>query len=303
MFNEILVALDGTPEAETILPLAEKLARVSSAALILARVTTNYHVDAPVNIAARAELTRVAAQPHLADIPIRTTVLYGVPAEQIVEEARIARADLIMMATHGRGGVARTWLGSVTEEVLTHSPVPVLVLREGVAPPRTLRTIVVPFDGTPGSVAALAVAREFAKATGAEIALIQVIPPLPRWGEGWDISPDWEDKERARAQQTLDWLAESLANRGIAAIGYAHIGNVASTIVAATGDAGADLVIMGTRALTGPKRVLLGSVADAVMRTVGVPILLVRQTEATPAGVAVFDDGDEARPDRIVPVI
>lgn len=302
MFNKILVALDGTPEAATVLPLAEKLARVSSAALILARVTTNYHVDAPVNIAAREELTRVAARPDLAAVPIRTTVLYGEAAEQIIEEARISQADLIMMATHGRGGLARTWLGSVTEGVLAHSPVPVLVLREGVVPPQTLRTLLVPFDGTPGSVAALAVARELAKATGAEIALVQVIPALPRWGDGWDVEPAWEEEARSMAQQTLDWLAQSLAKHGIAAIGYAHIGNVASTIVAATRDAGADLVIMSTKALTGPKRVLLGSVADAVMRTVGVPILLVRQTEVTPTGVAVFDDGDEARPDRIIPV-
>jgi nucleotide-binding universal stress UspA family protein len=300
MFQKIVVTLDGTPEAATVLPLAAQLLPAQDAELILVRVTPNYHIDAPVNIAARAELARVAAAAPLAGKRVRTALLYGDVAEQIVEEARSADAALIAMATHGRGGLARVWLGSVTEQVLAHSPVPVLVLRAGANPPTALRTVLVPFDATPGSVAALAVAREIASATGARIALVQVIPPLPRWGEGWSIEPGWEEETRAAVQHTLDWLAQGLTARGITASGHAIVGAVEQTIVAAAREAAADLIVMGTHALTGPKRALLGSVADAIMQTAPIPVLLVRQTNGEPTTLsALIDDQEEARPDRI----
>lgn len=299
MFQKIVVTLDGTPEAATVLPLAEQLLPARDAEMILVRVTPNYHVDAPVNIAAREDLARVAADTGLADKRVRTALLYGDVAEQIVEEARSAGADLIAMATHGRGGLARAWLGSVTEQVLAHSPVPVLVLRAGATPPTALRTLLVPFDATPGSIAALAVAREIAAITGARLTLIQVIPPLPRWGDGWDIEPGWEEETRAAVQHTLDWLTQGLSARGVTASGRAVVGAVEKTIVAAARDEAADLIVMGTHALTGPKRALLGSVADAIMRSAPIPVLLVRHTKGDTTISALIDDQGQARPDII----
>lgn len=300
MFQKIVVALDGTPEAATILPLAAHLLPAQDTEMILVRVTPNYHIDAPVNIAARQELIRVGAEAGLAGKRVRTALLYGDVAEQIVEEARSADADMIAMATHGRGGLSRAWLGSVTEQVLAHSPVPVLVLRAGTAPPTALRNLLVPFDATPGSITALAVARELAAVTGAKLTLIQVIPPLPRWGDGWDIEPGWEAETRAAVQHTLDWLTQGLATQGVTASGHAVVGAVEKTLIAAARDATADLIVMGTQALTGPKRAVLGSVADAIVRSAPVPVLLVHHTKGEPTTLsALIDEQGEARPDVI----
>ncbi len=184
--------------------------------------------------------------------------------------------------------------------MLAHSPVPVLVLRAGATPPTALRTLLVPFDATPGSITALAVAREIATATGARLTLIQVIPPLPRWGDGWDIEPGWEEETRAAVQHTLDWLAQGLAARGVTASGRAVVGAVEKTIVAAARDDAADLIVMGTHALTGPKRALLGSVADAIVQRAPMPVVLVRHTKgATTTISTLIDDHEEARPDVI----
>lgn len=303
MFQKILATVDGTAESAAILPLAVQLLPGPESELILVRVTPNYHADAPVNIAAREDLKRVATSAALAGKQVRTALLYGDVAEQIVEEARTADAELIAMATHGRGGLVRAWLGSVTEQVLAKSPVPVLVLSANVTPPTALKTLLVPFDTAPGSIAALAVARRIALSTGARMALIQAIPPLPRWADGWEIAPGWEEEACAAAQRALDWLAKGLAEQGITASGRAIIGAVEATIIAAARDEAAELIVMGTHALTGPKRAVLGSVADAIMRTAPVPVLLVRHDQGSTPIDALIDDQNDARPDMIVQTV
>jgi nucleotide-binding universal stress UspA family protein len=277
MFTTILVALDGTPEGTTVLPVARALARARQAELLLVRVTATVLESAPENAAASQYFADVVRDYDLAELNVRGELRHGDVVEQLLAAASEANADLIAMATHGRSGVARAWFGSVTERVLAESPVPVLVLRADSEVHTDLKTVLIPVESSPGSATALAMVRELAGATNVRAILLQVVAPLPRWGAGVEISPGWEEEARTGAQQFVERLAARLREQSIAAEGMAVIGPVPETIGRVAREQHTDLIVMSTHALTGPRRALLGSVADAVVRTAGLPVLLIRQ--------------------------
>jgi nucleotide-binding universal stress UspA family protein len=300
MFTELLVPLDGTAEAAIAVRPALTLARATGARMRLVQVTERASGDRSADAAVAAELglERIAAEVAADGVAVDTEVRRGDAAEQIVAEARRAGADLVVMATHGRSGLGRAVIGSVAEAVLAHSPVPVLLLRPGGHRMTHLRTLLVPLDGTPGGAHALGVALGLARATGARIVLLEVQPPVPLTAYAGDpvvggaalsyVDPAWDEEARQAAQGYVDRMAERLRHAGVAAEGRAILGDVVATIEATGEDVAADLIVMSTHAHTGPARALLGSVADAVVRTSHRPVLLVRRSGAvrtTPARV------------------
>jgi nucleotide-binding universal stress UspA family protein len=212
-----------------------------------------------------------------ANLEVQTAVLVGDPDLAIAEGAESYEADLIAMTTHGRAGLARAVLGSVTSGVLHNSQLPVLVMRPEVKPSESIGTLLVPLDGSPGGALALGTARELARATGARVVLVRVVQPLVRFLRGKYIDPEWEEEHRAAAQADIDRLAAALQRAGINASAHAVVGDVAESIREQAKQSGAELIVMSTHGLTGPARGLLGSVADEVVRTAECPVLLVRQ--------------------------
>lgn len=83
-----------------------------------------------LHASAERELTSFAREVVGEEVKVETMARIGSPAAEIIEAANILPADLIVIATHGRGGLKRVWLGSVAEQVIRHSPCPVLVVRE-----------------------------------------------------------------------------------------------------------------------------------------------------------------------------
>src|SRR6266536_520409 len=129
MFAKLLVPLDGSPEAATALPAARTLAAALGASMRVVRVVP----DQAIVATAEAATNLRAVERELAGdgIVVSSSVAYGDPAEQIVAEAERYHADFIVMATHGRTGLSRAVLGSVADGVLTHSHVPVVLVRPG----------------------------------------------------------------------------------------------------------------------------------------------------------------------------
>lgn len=137
MYRKILVPLDGSPLAESILSQVSEVARMHGAKVLLLRV--GFALVFPGADPAEAQLEAVQeAESYIEGIRKRmeaegvsaeAAVRYGFPAEEIVTHARRGGADLIAMATHGRTGPARWVLGSVAEQVLRQSDVPVLLFR------------------------------------------------------------------------------------------------------------------------------------------------------------------------------
>jgi nucleotide-binding universal stress UspA family protein len=237
---------------------------------------------------AEHNLARVAAELRSGGaLPVETAVRHGDPAAQILAVAGTHDVDLVVMTTHGRSGLSRTVLGSVAQRVLAHCPVPVVLYRPGGKRVTAISTVLVPVDGSPGGALALSAAAPLARATGARLVLLQVAVPIltalastPEGGVPYDYDPAWDDDALAAAQQYVDDLATRLRAGGISAEGRAVQGKVVQIVDKTASEVDADLIVMSTHALTGPARAVLGSVADAVVRTGRHPVLLVKHETA-----------------------
>ncbi len=292
MFTKLLVPLDGTPQAAAALPLARAYAEATKADIVLLRAVPGRPGPAPDTDVqqARQYLAGVAHELAGAGPRVETVVATREPARAILEETRGRDVDLIVMTTHGRTGLGRAVLGSVAERVLERSPVPVSLLRPGGHRVTHIQTLLVPVDGTPGGAIALGAAVGLARASGAKIVLYEVVVPVPAYVYnslpgvtlGGFIDPQWDEEARESAQSYVDGLVERLRKVGLQAEGYARIGTVAETIVAAAEERNADAIVMSTHALTGPARTVLGSVADEVVRQARRPVLLIRREVPPP---------------------
>jgi nucleotide-binding universal stress UspA family protein len=281
MFRQIIVPLDGSATAATALPPARALAKQTGAELTLVRVVPPA-LGLVNRKAAAAELylQRIAAELAKGDLRVVTVVPEGdAPVEEIVETVRTRGADLVVMATHGRGGLHRVLMGSVAEQVLVNSPVPVLLVRPGGHRVSHVKTLLVPVDGTPGAALALGMAVPLAQATRAKLVLLQVVLPAKYYSavirNRIPLGPD--EEALAAAQSYVDDLTSRVERAGVATEGRALLGRISDTIVATAREVAADFIVMSTHGLTGPVRTLLGSTADEVAHAARCPVLLVRQ--------------------------
>lgn len=142
MYKRAVVALDGSPVAEAIIPFVTEIAGPLDMEVVLVRVNApimSAVIGEPgLPIMADVETSRIDAEEYLAPVAVefrkrgvsvRTQVRRGQPAEEIVLAARETGADLIAMTTHGRSGVGRLLFGSVAEAVLRESRLPVFLMR------------------------------------------------------------------------------------------------------------------------------------------------------------------------------
>jgi len=147
MFNRILVATDGSELSNKAVEKAIGLARLDQSELLVMTVVPSYATSyfegamsfSPDEVAAiekrwaddaHARLAAVSEQAQAAGVKAQTVVLNAsLVAEAIIQTAQKHQCDLIVMASHGRKGIQRMLLGSETQHVLTHSTLPVLVLR------------------------------------------------------------------------------------------------------------------------------------------------------------------------------
>jgi nucleotide-binding universal stress UspA family protein len=181
------------------------------------------------------------------------------------------------MGTHGRRGIKHLLLGSVAENVVRSVDIPVLTVRPGVGlagggPKRVL----VAHDVSDRSADAVRAAGVWADAFEAEITLLHVVEPVV-YPEFYAINVQSDDvttRLRDRATEALDDSAsEILGDRPVNTV--VLVGRAADTIVAEASPENFDLVIMGTRGLSGLEQLVLGSVAEAVLRRCPVPLLTV----------------------------
>jgi nucleotide-binding universal stress UspA family protein len=298
--RSVLVPLDGSPFAEQALPWAIAIARKARARLRLGLV---HQLPSPppldevsTRLYARIELMLKRSQrDHLHGIAARikaeqpvqvtTAMLQGAPASAIRDYIRDIGVDLVVMTTHGRGGVQRAWLGSVADQLVRSVEIPLLLIRpkEGVtaAIPR-VEQILVPLDGSRRAEAALPPALTVASVLGARLALIQAVLPVVIATDPPTTFPMGFDEEltalqRADAQDYLDGLAEQLTGLGVPASGAAVLGgSVFGTIEAAARVPGTGMVALATHGRGGLRRLVLGSVADKLVRGAEVPVLVTR---------------------------
>lgn len=298
MFERVMITLDGSKFAEAVLPLAAAIARACGASVLLTRAAPAglylgaEYASADGSLIASAEqyLAEVANRPVLDGLWVNTSVAGGAPADVIVNEAHRRGVDLVAMATHGRGGVARMTLGSVADEVLHSFAGSLLVVRPDV---RLLpmdgqpKRIVIPLDGSALAARAIDVAAELAKRIDAELVLTVVLGlPEPVVADDHRVIIHIDELiagDRLITEEYLSGLAGDLHRRGLRASWEIRLGEVTPEIRAVAQAVPGSMVVMTTHGRSGLDRILLGSIADEVVRSSNVPVLMRRPAEATPA--------------------
>jgi nucleotide-binding universal stress UspA family protein len=301
MFERILVPLDGSPRAELVLSQVGRILRREDAEILLLRV-----VDIPISIgrANMAPLRKIEmenAQTYVHDLARRFAergakvggkVADGPAADLILETAKNEGATLIAMSTHGRSGVARWALGSVAEKVARASDIPLLLVRsfrrsktEDLEPSTPeefpVRRVLVPVDGSPTAAAAISPAEKLAMLYGSEVLVLHVRPPfvppgglLP--GMEASIPMAWPEPPRPEEDEATLKAAERFRHAGLKTRRLTVDGDPASQILDVCRSERADLIALASHGRSGFRRWALGSVAERVLRSSEVPLLLVR---------------------------
>jgi Universal stress protein UspA and related nucleotide-binding proteins len=291
--QRILFPTDLSDGAKRAFPQAAYLADWHDADLHILNVTGRHRHDYeeatanfPVPVDTLTEWLRRPAKsitganwPDLEALPITQEQIESAePAEQIIAYAEDAAVDLIVMGTHGRRGVDRMLFGSTTEEVVRKAPCPTFTIRADadVAPDQAVRRVLVPVDFSDASESAIRHAKEIALTYGAEIDLLHVVEePFypPAYGLGGAGFP---------TDEVVASVEEELADLARSEIGYEHVmieartGNPSHEILDYVDEKGVDLTVIATHGRTGLDRMLMGSVAERVLRQSPTPVFVVK---------------------------
>jgi nucleotide-binding universal stress UspA family protein len=283
MFNRILVPLDGTAESNAALPAVRTIAQATGASVCLLQILESHEAQAVANDTAD-KLKRVATELAGSGLRVESMVRPGQAADEIVQQVGEQGADLVVMRTRGQAGIQRAVMGSVAERLLSRTDVPIIMLRPGGRRMDKITNLLVPVDGSPGGALALASGVNLAKATGARIRLVEVVVPMafhtlaPEGGGPIYYDPAWDDEALSAARTYVDGMVARLRQSEVVAEGDARMArDIAGAIVESADQHTSDLIVMSTHALTGLQRAVLGSVADAVVRTASCPVLLLRR--------------------------
>lgn len=195
----------------------------------------------------------------------------------ILDYAKTHDIDLIVMGTHGRHGIDHLMMGSVAEDVVRNASCAVLTVRydESHPPPSHVNRILVPIDFSEFSP--LPVAVEMARAYGAELDLLHVIEEsvLPTIYGVEPLSPG----APLYIQRTEGALEKLLAETGVADIvsrQHVRIGHAPRRILEFADERRVDLIVLGSHGRTGLSRLLIGSVAEKVVRLAPCPVFTVK---------------------------
>jgi nucleotide-binding universal stress UspA family protein len=198
------------------------------------------------------------------------------PHEAILEKARSWNADLIVMGTHGRGGIEKLLMGSVASKVLHRSDRHLMLIRSDsvlFGAEKDAGSILVPVDFSPHAHRALAFARFLASRYGASLHLLHVVELLKTPLEPGGLSSQLEKMPGLREKYTealRDMLGETKGDVTVAD------GSPAGGVLWWREKLGSRLVVMGSRGATGLERLLVGSVAETVARFCEVPVAVVK---------------------------
>ncbi len=242
-----------------------------------------YHASAEALLA--AEATRFEG----IDGDVRTHVLSGHPAEEIVQAAADLGSELVVVGARGHTATQRLLLGSVSFKVAKHSPCSVLVLRASDSIHDELRPlrIVVAHDGSASSQSAIRMLASITWGPQVEITVVSVVVMLMHFGmEIYQKSQElWREHQR-QTEEALDWAMRELRQSTPNVTAKLCQGeNAAEGIVGVVEDLNADIIVLGERGRSRIERFLLGSTSHAVLAHAPCSVWIVR--EARPGSRSV----------------
>ncbi len=314
MYENIIVPLDGSDASRQVLPYARSIAKTVGATLHLIGVLEPLNrVDnlsrmgsgaqnAPMSQSelvlsedwralvgglrreARERLDAAAEESRNRGIETTVELLEGEAAEQIIAAGNRQGESLIAMSTHGRSGIGRWMLGSVTDKVVKHTSTPVLIIRaQREEPPDdvALSKVVLPLDGSELAERAIPHAVAFANAFGAGITILRSSSPTA-YGFGYAdyyAAQTYTDISSEVLSDVRDYVTSAVGR--IQGMGVASVeertpeGNPGAAIIDEVGDDRTKLVVMTTHGRTGVGRWVLGSVTDRVIQHSAGPVMVI----------------------------
>ena len=294
MTQPIVALYDGSEFSKRAFPWAADLARRMSAPLHIVRAhvfgavdekpltkprytrTTMVHYE-------RSDLEKVAAELSAAGISATPVFLEdGPPIPQLVEYVRHQNAGWVVMATHGRGGFSRFWLGSTAVSVIRECDVPIFLLPgERDYTNRRITHIAAATDGSAVSETIIQPASTLARAFDANLTLVELVSAFEVDEALYEAAPEEPPFDaQAAAESFINWkLAKHiarLADEGIHAASLVRpiTEPVAPSLLQAATDLGAEVLALSTHGRGFWSRAAFGSVADKVLRTADIPLVI-----------------------------
>jgi nucleotide-binding universal stress UspA family protein len=218
----------------------------------------------------RSRLRKQAA--YNDDSEYKVTLLEGPVAESLLHTALEKRVDLLVVGTHGRGGLGKAFLGSVAEQVFRHSAAPVLTVGPGVrahAHKVQVRRILAPCDLSPRAHEAVHYACSLARWHGAQVTVMNVVE-------------SWENAAKADPERVRHDIREKLRNivgaeaEGLNIQYQATFGKVGGSILEVASQLHADLIVLGVRRSSGPLDRFMWPVAYELVCGASCPVLTIR---------------------------
>jgi nucleotide-binding universal stress UspA family protein len=276
LFQGVLIATDGSPGAERALAWGAALAKLAKAPATVATcvppgATLGYAGESSALLydaqedAARQVLHDGTEFLRAAGLRPNGVLASGAPAREIVQAAERERADIVVLGAHGHGPLGRALLGSVADGIKDNARGSVLIAKS--APPPT--QVLIATDGSRASKHAAAVGLALAKAWKAHVTILHAVAP-PSFGP------------LERGMRAFDYAVEGLNLRSWKGerLDYdLEFGSPADIILRRASDLHADLIVLGTRGLTGLQRLGAGSVSNRVAHEAKASVLLVRGEE------------------------
>ena len=310
MYSKVIIPLDGSELSEQALPFCQFVASSMSVPIelveaydILPPAVHDRHTSQVVSemlsdARRRSEtyLTSIRERMETAGNAASVSMLYGAPADAIVALASADPDALVVMSTHGRGGIVRWALGSVADKVLHIVSNPMLVVRANAARPApadtSLKTVLVPLDGSARAELSLPHAADMAAALTARISLLRVTPTAdyyrhhlgsatPRLGAAADparlSADDMVDADAGEVSAYLSGVKDRLAFNHVHDVAtYLQLSQNVAQVIIDKAIEQPSLVVMTTHGRSGIGRLVLGSVTDRVVRHSNLPVLVIR---------------------------
>ncbi len=321
MFTKALIPLDGTEISQQIIPFMTQIARGMGMEVVLGRAVDLEHIEgglidrlssrirdtlledaaaessasstdprAVLEAQIRERLDDLADRMALEGIPTEVAVGFGPASDTIIRMAQDAGCDLIAMSTRGRGVVESGLLGSVTYKVMHESPIPVLAITPERAAEQWgmdygINNVVVPLDGSEFAETVISYSATLARSMKLKVSLLRVvhIDSIIYSDSNWlgDRLTEVEAEVMNEAEEYLAGVGERLRSSGLEVKEEVRRGKASSEISDYAQTLGHSIVTLTTHGRSGVSRLVLGSVAEAVVRESGDPVLVVRS--ASPA--------------------
>lgn len=296
MFNRLLVPLDGSQMAESVIPAVNFLQEKLTVSVNLVHIVEK---NAPTEVHGQHHLANEEeAQSYLQELAqksfpksakvnfhVHTAEIENV-AKSITEHVEELDSDLIVLCTHGRGGMHHLLVGSIAQQVIALGATPVLLIKPPVnenIPPFQLKKILIPLDGQTDHEIGLEKSKYLAKKLGASMHLVLVVYTYGHISGQWTptsrmlpgSTKELLDMEVHNATEYLVNLKENLIKEGYTATADVFRGDPADVITKAALDMKIDLISVGTHAKKGMDAFWSGSVTPKICKKCQVPFLLI----------------------------